>query len=111
MELVEERADFAFNMVDLVKDPESFEDVFNHPEIDKKDKWSHAISKEFEDMKFKGVWEKFKKSEIPNGRNCIKNKWIFKAKQNETEFFEHGWWLVATVKFLEWVFRKAMCPL
>ena len=81
-ELVEERADFAFSMVDLVKDPESFEDAFNHPEIDKKMKWRHAISKEFEEMKSKGVWEKFKKSEIPNGRNCIKNKWIFKIKRN-----------------------------
>ena len=42
-ELVEERADFAFSMVDLVKDPESFEDVFNHPEIDKKIKWRHEM--------------------------------------------------------------------
>ena len=33
-------------------------------------------------MKSKGVWEKFKKSEIPNGRNCIKNKWIFKINRN-----------------------------
>jgi Reverse transcriptase (RNA-dependent DNA polymerase) len=45
-------------------------------------KWRHAISKEFEEIKSEGVWEKFKKSEIPNGRNCIKNKWIFKAKRN-----------------------------
>jgi Reverse transcriptase (RNA-dependent DNA polymerase) len=28
----------------------------------------------------KGVWEKFLKSEIPNGQNCIKNKWVFKTK-------------------------------
>jgi Reverse transcriptase (RNA-dependent DNA polymerase) len=33
-------------------------------------------------MKAKGVWEKFQKSEIPNGRNCIKNKWVFKSKRN-----------------------------
>ena len=78
-ELLEERADFAFSMVDLVKDPESFEDAFNHPEFDKKIKWRHAILKEFEEMKSR---EKFKKSEIPNGRNCIKNKWIFKIKRN-----------------------------
>ena len=81
-ESVEERADFAFSMVDLVKDPESFEDAFNHPEIYKKMKWQHEISKEFEEMKSKGVWEKFKKSKIPNGRNCIKNKRIFKIKRN-----------------------------
>ena len=72
-------------MVDLVKDPESFKDAFNHPEIDKKMKWRHAISKEIKEMSSKGVWEKFKKSEIPNGF----------LKRNETEFFEHSWWLVA----------------
>jgi len=81
-ESVEERADFTFSMVDLVKDPESFEDAFNHPEIDKKMKWLQAISKEFEEMISKGVWEKFKKLEIPNRQNCTKNKWIFKTKQN-----------------------------
>jgi hypothetical protein len=33
-------------------------------------------------MKAKGgVWEKIEKSEIPNRRNCIKNKWIFKTKR------------------------------
>ena len=42
-------------MVDLVKDPESFKDAFNHPEIDKKMKWRHGISKEFEEIKSKGV--------------------------------------------------------
>ena len=73
-ESVEERLDFAFSMVDLVKDPESFEDAFNHQDIDKKIKWRRAISKEFEEMKSKGVWEKFKKSEIPNGQIYIKNK-------------------------------------
>jgi hypothetical protein len=81
-ELVEERADFEFSMVDLVKDPESFEDAFNHPEINKKMNWRHEISKQFKEVKSKGIWEKFKKSEIPNGRNCIKNMWIFKTKRD-----------------------------
>ena len=81
-EMIVERADFALSMIDLVKDPESFEEAYNHTDINKKIKWRHAISKEFEDMKAKGVWEKFNKSEIPNGRNCIKNKWIFKTKRN-----------------------------
>jgi hypothetical protein len=71
--LVKERVDFAISMVDLVKDPESFKDAFKHPEVDKKMKWRHA-TQEFEEMKSKGVWEIFKKSEIPNKRNCIKNK-------------------------------------
>jgi hypothetical protein len=75
--MIVERADFACNMDDLVKNPESFGEANHHPEVDKKIKRCRAISKEFEEMKAKGVWEKFEKSEIPNGRNCIKNKWIF----------------------------------
>ena len=93
-ELVEERADFACSVADLVKDPESFEDAFNHPEIDKKMKWRHTISKEFEEMKARGIWEKFKKLEIPNGQNCIKISGFL--KRNQTEFVEHGWWGVAS---------------
>jgi hypothetical protein len=42
--------------------------------------WCHAISKEFEEMKAKRVWGKFEKSDIPNGWQCIKNKWVFKTK-------------------------------
>jgi Reverse transcriptase (RNA-dependent DNA polymerase) len=76
------KQDFAFNLVDLVKDPESFDEAYNHPEADKKIMWRRAILKEFEEMEAKGAWEKFLKSEIPNGRNCIKDKWVFKTKRN-----------------------------
>jgi hypothetical protein len=67
-EMIVKTADFAFNLVDLVKDPESFNEAYNHPEADKKIMWHRAISKEFEEMEAKGVWENFLKSEIPNGR-------------------------------------------
>jgi hypothetical protein len=63
-EVIVKTADFAFNMVDLVKDPESFDEAYNHPEAEKKIMWRCAISKEFEEMKAKRGWEKFK---IPNG--------------------------------------------
>jgi hypothetical protein len=33
-------------------------------------------------MKEKEVYEKICKSELPNGRTCIKNKWVFKIKCN-----------------------------
>jgi hypothetical protein len=81
-EMIVETADFAFNMVDLVKDPESFDEACNHPEAHNKVLWHHAIPKEFEEMKAKGVWEKFQKSDIPNRQNCIINKWVFKTKRN-----------------------------
>jgi hypothetical protein len=42
-------------MVDLVKDSEIFEEAHSHPEMDKKIKWHHEISKEFEEINAKGV--------------------------------------------------------
>jgi hypothetical protein len=46
-------------------------------------KWREEISKEFDEMKEKGVYEKILKSELPNGRTCIKNKRVFKIKRNK----------------------------
>jgi phage terminase large subunit len=53
-EMIVETADFAFNLVDLVKDPESFDEAYNHPEADKKIMWHRAILKEFEEMEAMG---------------------------------------------------------
>ena len=75
--MIIESADFAFNMVDHVKDQESFKEAYNHPEVDKKIKWQNEILNKCKEMKAKGVWEKFEKSDIPNGPNNIKDKWIF----------------------------------
>jgi hypothetical protein len=50
-EMIAKRSDFAFSMIDIVKEPESFEDQ----------KWVRKLSssmrflKEFEEMKAKGV--------------------------------------------------------
>jgi hypothetical protein len=44
--MIVESLDFAFSMVILVKDLESFEEAHNHPEVDKKIKLHHAVSKE-----------------------------------------------------------------
>jgi hypothetical protein len=56
-----------------VKDPESFEEAYPLPEVEKEIKWRRAISKEFEEM----IARRF-----PTTKNCIKNKWNFKAKRN-----------------------------
>jgi hypothetical protein len=66
-EMIAERADFVSSMIDLAKDPENFEKAYNHQGTNEKNQWHHEISKEFEEMKAKGIWEKFNKSEIPNG--------------------------------------------
>jgi hypothetical protein len=87
-ELVLEKADIALNSIDCLKEPESFEDVYYHPNHEDRMKWREAISKEFDEMKEKEGYEKICKSELPNGRTCIKNKWVFKIKRNG--IFVHG---------------------
>jgi hypothetical protein len=64
-------------LVDFVKDPESFDEAYNHPEGDKKIMWRRAISKEFGEMEAKGVWETVSKI----------NRFL---KPNVTEYFERG---------------------
>jgi hypothetical protein len=81
-ELVLDKADIALSLIDCLKEPETFEDVYYHPNLEERMKWRESISKEFNEMKEKEVYEKNCKSELPNGRNCIKNKWVFKIKRN-----------------------------
>jgi hypothetical protein len=70
------------NLIDCLKEPESFKDAYYLPNHEDRMKWREAISKEFDEMKEKEVYEKICKSELPNGRTCIKNKWVFKIKRN-----------------------------
>jgi hypothetical protein len=81
-ETVLEKADIALNLIDCLKEPETFEDAYYHPNHEERMKWREEISKEFNEMKEKGVYEKICKSELPNGRTCIKNKWVFEIKSN-----------------------------
>jgi hypothetical protein len=92
-----------------LKEPESFKDVYYHPNHEDRMKWKEAILKEFNEMKEKEVYEKICKLELPNGRTCIKNKWVFKIKLNNGIFRA---WLVAcgTVKYRELIFRKVLPP-
>jgi hypothetical protein len=81
-DLVVESVNFAFNSLDLVEEPKTFAEAYKNPHLNDKIKWREAILKEFNDMSAKGVWKKIHKSEMPNGRNCIKSKRIFKIKGN-----------------------------
>ena len=47
-----------------------------------KKRWRDAIRKEFRDMTRRGVWRNYKKKDIPAGRQCIKNKWVFECKRS-----------------------------
>jgi hypothetical protein len=104
-EFVLEKADIAFNLINFLKEPDTFEDAYYHPNFLKRMKWREAISKEFDDMKENGLYETICKSELPNGHTCIKNKWVFKIKRNGV--FRAR--LVACEdlpKYREWISRK-----
>ena len=81
-EFIVDRADVALNLMEKPKDPETFEEAYFHPNLEERSKWRDAILKELQEMKDKGVYEKIHTSELPNGRTCIKNKWVFKIKRN-----------------------------
>jgi hypothetical protein len=51
----------------------------------------NAISKELKEMEKRGVWEIIDEKDIPINCRFIKNKWIFKVKEQDL-------WHAATVK-------------
>jgi hypothetical protein len=81
-ELVLEKADIALNSIDYLNELETFEDAYYHPNFEERMKWREEISKTFDEMNEKGVYEKICKSELPSGRTCIEYKWVFKIKRN-----------------------------
>jgi hypothetical protein len=83
-EILLDHAHFAFFGGGVVeqKEPATFDEAWNHDDPRSREKWREAINKEFEEMKKKEVWEIMKKEDIPQDRNTIKCKWIFKIKRN-----------------------------
>jgi Reverse transcriptase (RNA-dependent DNA polymerase)/gag-polypeptide of LTR copia-type len=69
---------------DIFENPKSFEEAWNHPDPFQREKWREAILKEFAKMERNKVWRKFKRSDIPPGRRCVKHKWVFEWKRNGT---------------------------
>ena len=66
----------------MPEEPTSFDEAWNHPDVTCREKWRKAIHKEFADMNKQQVWQKTTKSLMPANRRCVKNKWVFKIKQN-----------------------------
>jgi hypothetical protein len=80
-------SDFAFfadgaPLVDEYDEPTKFKEAWNHEDKFQQGKWREAITKEFKDMNRRKVWKKMKRRDIPEGRRCVKQKWIFKVKRN-----------------------------
>jgi hypothetical protein len=84
-----------------LKEPESFEDAYYHPNHEEKMKRRESTLKQLNEMEENGVYEKICKSELPNGRTCIKNKWVFKIKIFRARLVACGYSQIPGVDFQE----------
>jgi hypothetical protein len=78
----EDKRDDGADGNEIICEPKTFEDVWNHPDANNKKGWRDAIKKEFSDMKSRKVWQKVKKNIIPHNKRLIGNKWVFKKKKD-----------------------------
>jgi hypothetical protein len=55
-------------------------------------------------MKNKGVWKVITKEQIPEGKKCVKSKWVFKIKKNgifRERLVAYGYSQVSVINFTE----------
>ena len=65
-----------------IKEPTKFREAWDHEDPQQRQKWRDAIRKELRDMTNRGVFRKVKRATMPQGKRCVKNKWVFKVKRN-----------------------------
>ena len=65
---------------DIYEVPKSFEEAWNHSDPFQREQWRGAIDKEFSKMEEKGVWKKINRSEMEEGRRCVKHRWALEIK-------------------------------
>jgi hypothetical protein len=67
------------NVVMKLKEQEAttFDEAFNHPNLKLRAKYREGIHKEFRKMTERKVWRKLQRNDIPEGRRCVKCKWVF----------------------------------
>jgi hypothetical protein len=62
--------------------PQAFEEAWYHDCLVQCKLWREAITKELDKMKLYQVYKVIKQSKIPQGRKCVKHKWMFDIKRN-----------------------------
>jgi Reverse transcriptase (RNA-dependent DNA polymerase) len=67
---------------DNLEIPITFDEAWNHPCEFQRKLWREAIMAEHTKMANYKVWGKVKRSMIPNGRKCVKCKWVLDIKRN-----------------------------
>ena len=69
---------------DVYTIPDSFEAAWYHADLFQREHWRTAIRKEFSKMNKMRVWRKIDRSLMPNGRRCVKCRWVFDIKRDGT---------------------------
>jgi Reverse transcriptase (RNA-dependent DNA polymerase) len=64
--------------------PKIYQEAWNHPCPYQRKQWRDAITKEMLKMMTCKVWTKMKRSNMEQGRLCIKCKWVFNIKRDGT---------------------------
>ena len=67
---------------EVTSKPTKFQEAWDHEDPIQRNKWRDAIKKELRDMINRRVFWKVKRSSMPQGKQCVKNKWVFKIKRN-----------------------------
>jgi hypothetical protein len=81
-EMILDQADVTMMMLEGLMELGSFDEACNHSDLDSRRKWRGAIDKEFKEINVCGFWKKIRKSEMSDGCQCVKRKWMFKIKRN-----------------------------
>ena len=67
---------------EIFDNPKNWDEGWNHPEPFQQQHWRAAIMEEFAKMETRKVWRKFRRSDIPAGRRCVKHKWVLEIKRD-----------------------------
>jgi hypothetical protein len=66
-DIILDQARIEMMMLEGPMEPGSFDEAFNHSDLDSRIKWRSAIDKKLKEMNLLGVWEKINISEMPDG--------------------------------------------
>ena len=69
-------------MLEGPMEPVSFDEAYNHSDLDSRAKWRSTIDKESKEMNVREFWKKISNSEMPVGCGRVKTKLMFKIERN-----------------------------
>jgi hypothetical protein len=65
--MILDQNDITIMMLEVPMEPGSFDEAYNHSDLDSRTKWRIAIDKEFKKINVRRVWKKIRESDILDG--------------------------------------------